>query len=281
MPTMGALHDGHASLVRRAVESGKPVVVSIFVNPTQFGPHEDFDKYPRTLDADLAMLEALGVAATYCPAVEDLYPEGLEASRETARNLALPAVATTPLLEDRCRPGHLAGVALVVGRLFDQTRPRFAYFGEKDYQQLRSMEECVAADRARFGDLEIVRCATLRERDGLAMSSRNRYLSTEQRAQSLALSRALQSAHMSFRPADAEQMMRDQLAQSGLEIEYAVVRDATTLLDTTTFNAPTRALIAAKLGSVRLIDNVAFPARDPTRSKCPFAALFGFGTPTG
>ncbi len=281
VPTMGALHAGHASLVKQASESGKPVVVSIFVNPTQFSPSEDLARYPRTLDADLALLASLGVAAAYCPTVAALYPEGLEASEKIARELQLPAVATDPQLEDRCRPHHLAGVALVVGRLFDQVRPSCAYFGEKDYQQLRLVEDLVAHSADRFPALRVIRCPTVRESDGLAMSSRNRFLSAADRAAALSLSRGLQATHMAFRPADAERMMQDELTRHGLSIEYAVVRDARTLLPAATFDAPTRALIAARIGSVRLIDNVAFPARDPTKSKCPFAALFGFGTPSG
>ncbi len=280
VPTMGALHQGHASLVKRARESGKPTVVSIFVNPTQFGPTEDLDRYPRTLDADLALLESLGTAAAYCPPIDALYPEGIAASMQVASALALPAVATEPRLEDLCRPSHFAGVALVVGRLFDQVRPASAYFGEKDYQQLRLVEDFVATERERFGALEIVRCPTLRESDGLAMSSRNRFLSAPSRAAALALSRALRATHMAFRPADAERMMRDELTKSGLAIEYAVVRDANTLLEVQTFEAPTRVLIAARCEAVRLIDNVAMPARDPTKSKCPFAALFGFAAPS-
>ena len=281
VPTMGALHAGHGALISSAVGSGKAVVVSIFVNPTQFGPSEDFARYPRTLDADLELCRSLGAAAVYLPAVEMLYPEGLEASREVARELVLPSVATGPQLEERCRPGHFGGVALVVGRLFDQVRPAAAYFGEKDYQQLRLVEECVESERGRFGELSIVRCSTHRERDGLAMSSRNRFLTSEDRARALALSRALGATHPAFRPADAERLMKDVLTASGLETEYAVVRDARTLLEVETFEAPTRALIATKLGSVRLIDNIGIPARDPTRSKCPFAALFGFGAASG
>ncbi len=185
VPTMGALHEGHGSLVRRAAEGGRPVVVSIFVNPTQFGPKEDYARYPRTLDSDCALLEPLGVAAVFVPSVEAIYPRGLEAARVESAALALPDVATMPGLEDSCRPGHLAGVALVVGRLFDLVGASAAYFGEKDFQQLRLVEDMVEggveADHARFGGLKIVRCATIREKDGLAMSSRNRYLSADER----------------------------------------------------------------------------------------------------
>ena len=255
VPTMGALHEGHGSLVRRASADGRPIVVSIFVNPTQFGPSEDYARYPRTLDSDRALLEPLGVAAVFVPSVEAIYPRGLEAARTEAAATQLPEVATRPQLEDACRPTHFGGVALVVGRLFDLVRPGRAYFGEKDYQQLRLIEDMVAADRGRYGSLEIVPCPTIRERDGLAMSSRNRYLAPEHRDAALALSRALQIAHSAQRVATAERLMRDTLDAHGLETEYAVVRDARTLMPVTGFERPTRALIAVRLGSTRLIDN--------------------------
>ena len=255
VPTMGALHEGHGSLVRRASADGRPIVVSIFVNPTQFGPSEDYARYPRTLDSDCALLEPLGVAAVFVPSVEAIYPRGLEAARTEAAATQLPEVATRPQLEDACRPTHFGGVALDVGRLFDLVRPGRAYFGEKDYQQLRLIEDMVAADRGRYGSLEIVPCPTIRERDGLAMSSRNRYLAPEHRDAALALSRALQIAHSAQRVATAERLMRDTLDAHGLETEYAVVRDARTLMPVTGFERPTRALIAVRLGSTRLIDN--------------------------
>jgi pantoate--beta-alanine ligase len=267
VPTMGALHEGHGSLVKLAAAGGRPVVVSIFVNPTQFGPKEDYARYPRTLDSDCALLEPLGVAAVFVPSVEAIYPRGLEAARVESAALALPDVATMPGLEDSCRPGHLAGVALVVGRLFDLVGASAAYFGEKDFQQLRLVEDMVEngveggveGDRARFGGLKIVRCATIREKDGLAMSSRNRYLSADERIAALALSRALQLARAAERVKDAEAAMHEVLVSYGLETEYAVVRDARTLMpvdeSTTAVVRPTRALIAARLGHTRLIDN--------------------------
>ncbi len=257
VPTMGALHHGHGSLVRRAAQDGRPVVVSIFVNPTQFGPKEDYARYPRTLDADCALLEPLGVAGVFVPSVEAIYPSGLEASREEATRLSLPQVATAPRLEDACRPTHFGGVALVVGRLFDLVRPSAAYFGEKDYQQLRLIEDMVDADRGRYGALRVVACPTVREHDGLAMSSRNRYLGAEEREAAKALSRALQVAHAAQRVETAERLMRETLDSFGLETEYAVVRDARTLMPVAGFERPTRGLIAARLGATRLIDNAA------------------------
>lgn len=261
VPTMGALHEGHGSLIRLAADTGRPAVVSIFVNPTQFGPGEDFDRYPRTLAADLALARSCGAAACWTPSVDDLYPRGAEAAREEAASMRLPKVATAPGLEDRCRPGHFAGVAQVVGRLFDLLRPSVAIFGEKDFQQLRLIECMVNEDAAsgspRWPGLSIRRGATLRESDGLAMSSRNRYLDADARQQALGLSRALQVAHAAQHPETAERLMRETLEHHGLEIEYAVVRDAETLEPVADLRRPTRALIAARLPMVRLIDNAA------------------------
>lgn len=261
VPTMGALHDGHLALVERAKQAGLPVCVSIFVNPTQFGPNEDLAKYPRTLDADLERCVRAGVAVAYVPTVAAIYPEGIEAANALATTLPLPAVATAPGLEDRCRPGHFAGVQLVVGRLFDHVRPRLACFGEKDWQQLKLVEAMVRSEPQRWPGLAIVPGPTLRESDGLAMSSRNRYLRAEDRERALGIRRALQIAHSAQRPATAERLMRETLADHGFEIDYAVVREPETLLPVEDLARPTRALIAARLawpgGGVRLLDNAA------------------------
>ncbi|MDA0803405.1 MAG: pantoate--beta-alanine ligase [Planctomycetota bacterium] len=262
VPTMGALHEGHLALCRHAAETGHHVVVSIFVNPTQFGPREDFHRYPRTLEADLTALRSLGTppVAVFLPGIETVYPRGLEAAREEAMALLLPPTATQPALEDRCRPGHLAGVIQVVGRLFDLCRPATAVFGEKDFQQLRVIEDMVAGDPARFGTLLIHRSPTAREPDGLAMSSRNRFLDASQRERARALWDALCLARHSPNVTHAEESMRDTLLQHGLEPEYAVARPATSLLAACDIDpvGPCRALIAARLGSVRLIDNAAW-----------------------
>jgi pantoate--beta-alanine ligase len=263
VPTMGALHEGHASLIDRGVAAGSPVVVSIFVNPTQFGPGEDFDRYPRTLDSDLEICRRHGAAAAWIPSVEDLYPDGPDAARDAAATLDLPAVATSPGLEDRCRPGHFAGVAGVVARLFDLARPGLAVFGEKDFQQLRLIEELVEADRRgprRWAHLRILRGSTVRESDGLAMSSRNRYLADAERTAAVGLSKALQAAHAAQHPATAESLMQQTLGAHGLEVEYVAVRDPVDLMPVPHLRRPTRALIAAKLGTVRLIDNAPLPA---------------------
>jgi len=263
VPTMGALHEGHASLIDRGVATGLPVVVSIFVNPTQFGPDEDFDRYPRTLDADLDLCRRHGAAVVWTPSLADLYPDGDEAARADARRLELPEVAETPRLEDACRPGHFAGVAQVVGRLFDLARPGLAVFGEKDFQQLRLVERIVEQDRTgarRWPHLRILRGKTVREPDGLAMSSRNRYLSEEQRARAVGVSKALQAAHAAQHPRTAEQLMARTLEAHDLGVEYAVVRDPETLLPVENLRTATRALIAARLGTVRLLDNAPMPA---------------------
>ena len=257
VPTMGALHDGHGSLVRRMAGRGRPVVVTVFVNPTQFGPREDFARYPRTLDADVALAGRCGADAVFAPPPEVIYPAGLDAARAEADAWPLPPAATEPGLEDACRPGHFGGVCQVVARLLDLCMPAEAVFGEKDYQQLRLIEDMVDADRARYGALRVVPCPTIRERDGLAMSSRNRYLGAEEREAAKALSRALPVAHSAQRVETAERLMRETLDSFGLETEYAVVRDARTLMPVTGFERPTRGLIAARLGATRLIDNAA------------------------
>lgn len=261
VPTMGALHEGHASLIRSAasVPDGRPVVATIFVNPTQFGPREDFSKYPRTLEADLRLAEAAGADAVFVPDAETIYPQGLEAARSEAEAWPLPPIATEPRLEDAARPGHFGGVCQVVGRLFELCRPATAHFGQKDFQQLRVITEMVVRSTGRWGSLRIAAEPTVRERDGLAMSSRNRYLSAERRDTALGVYRALQMAMSAQRPATAEALMRETLEQHGFEVDYAVVRDAHTLLPVTGLETPCRALIAARLPEVRLIDNMAMP----------------------
>ncbi len=253
VPTMGALHAGHAALIRRGADLARDAnlpagcMVTIFVNPTQFNDPADFARYPKTLDADLALCEAAGAACVLAPDVPEVYPP--EAPPPVPD---LPRVATAPGLEDRHRPGHFAGVCQVVARLFTITNPAAAVFGEKDWQQLR----VIAALAARgFPDLRIVPAPTIREPDGLAMSSRNRFLSPDDRARSRAISMALCECQAAGTPADAERAMRDILADAGLSTEYAVVRDAETLEPPGVGVSPLRALVAARAGSVRLIDN--------------------------
>lgn len=259
VPTMGALHEGHASLIRQAAQLARDrqlqgrCVVSIFVNPTQFNDPKDLERYPRTLDADLAICQAAGASAVYAPSVEDIYPPA-----PATPPPPLPAVATTPGLEDAHRPGHFAGVVQVVHRLFTLVRPRMAIFGEKDWQQLQVIRAMTQRD---LPSIEIVPGKTIREPDGLAMSSRNRFLSPHDRVRGLSLSRALAAASTEATPDAAEHAMRRVLQSAGVDIEYAVVREGHTLLrtDSDPDTTPWRALIAARVGSVRLIDNAPWP----------------------
>lgn len=240
---MGALHRGHCSLIEAMRRETDDVVVSIFVNPAQFNDPADLDRYPRTLEMDMAAAEAAGATAIFAPAVDTIYTPHQEIWQPP-----LPRVATRPGLEDACRPGHFAGVCKVVARLFDLGRPSLAVFGEKDWQQMLVLEAMVAEHPDRWGALHLLRGATIREQDGLALSSRNALLSPEHRERALGLSRALAVA------GDGEAAMRAVLDDHGLETEYAVIRDATTLEAAQT-NRPVRALIAAGLEGIRLIDN--------------------------
>ncbi|MBI1189834.1 MAG: pantoate--beta-alanine ligase [Tepidisphaera sp.] len=257
VPTMGALHEGHASLVRQgaafAAKHGLGgCVVTVFVNPTQFGDPADFSRYPKTLEADCKLCEAAGAACVLAPGVEDVYPPGAPTVVPP-----LPRVATEPGLEDALRPGHFAGVCQVVKRLFEITRPAAAVFGEKDWQQLAVVSAMV---RELGMGIEIVPGPTVRDADGMAMSSRNRFLSAEDRARGLSLSRALRRARGAKTPDDAEAAMRDELAKVGVTPDYAVVRNAATLGPRREAGdaGPWRAVIAAKVGSVRLLDNAAW-----------------------
>lgn len=249
-PTMGALHAGHMALVRRAQEVADKVVVSIFVNPTQFGPTEDFSRYPRTFDADLEKLAELGADAVYAPSAADMYPEGFS----TRITMTGPAEG----LETDFRPQFFAGVATVVGKLFIRCAPDFAAFGEKDYQQLK-----VVTRLSKDLDLgvEIVPVPTTREADGLALSSRNAYLSPEERATAPIIYNALKGAALNIRggaaPADAMEKATAAIAAKGLKVDYVAARHAETLAPLTgAANEPIRLLAAAWLGTTRLIDNI-------------------------
>lgn len=250
VPTMGALHEGHLSLVRAAAAECDAVIVTIFVNPTQFGPHEDFDKYPRTLDADLAALRPLGTDFVFVPAADVLYPAGFSTFVEP------PAVAAP--LEGAHRPGHFRGVATIVLKLFNLAQADFAYFGQKDYQQALVVRHMVADLNV---PIEIRVCPIVREAEGLAMSSRNRYLDAEQRQRASGISRALDAAKemVASGRRDAGTIvaaMRQELEKSGLaEIEYAVLVDPESLHPVDRVDAEAVALIAARVGQTRLIDN--------------------------
>ena len=250
VPTMGALHAGHLSLVQRAVRETDAAIASIFVNPTQFGPNEDFAAYPRRETEDVALLEKHGCAVAFLPPLAEIYPPG-DATRVTPGPIAAP-------LEGAARPGHFVGVATVVAKLLAIVRPDIAFFGQKDFQQLRVLQT-IARD-LRLG-ADIVGCATVREPDGLAMSSRNAYLTPEQRRDAVALSRGLFATRELWDRGERDpRMLRDrvrELAQSGnVALEYISVADPLTLLE---LDAPAAAAVislAARVGRARLIDNV-------------------------
>jgi pantoate--beta-alanine ligase len=252
VPTMGALHDGHVSLVRLAKRRATRVIVSIFVNPTQFAPSEDFSSYPRTWKADVAKLAAEDVDLIWNPDVKTMYPDGF------ATRILTEGPATVGL-EDRFRPHFFGGVTTVVGKLFTQVRPDFAVFGEKDFQQLR-----VVTRMARDLDLgiKVIGSKTVRERDGLAMSSRNLYLSLEERRTAPGLYRAMKEAARRLRAGDdIEAAMAggaELAAGAGFTLDYFEVRHAETLAPIASLNdGPIRILTAARIGKTRLIDNVA------------------------
>jgi pantoate--beta-alanine ligase len=258
VPTMGALHEGHLSLVRASRARCDLTVVSIFVNPTQFGEGEDFGAYPRDIEGDSALLGAEGVDVLFTPTTAVMYPPG-------AVTVVDPGPMTTVLC-GASRPGHFVGVATVVTKLLNIVRPDLAFFGEKDYQQLKVLER-VAADL----DIptRIVGCPIIRERDGLAMSSRNRYLSPEQRGHALVLSRALAAVQRAAAEGETDgealqRMLAEEIAaEPGVELDYAAVVDAGTLEEVTRLLRTGRALVAARVGPARLIDNVSIepPAR--------------------
>jgi pantoate--beta-alanine ligase len=248
VPTMGALHEGHRALVRAARERAASVVVSVFVNPTQFGPGEDFDRYPRTWDADLAALAEEGADLVFHPDVDDVYPPG-------ALGVTVDPGSLAGVLEGAVRPGHFAGVLTVVAKLFGLVRPDLAVFGEKDYQQL-TLVRAMARELA-LG-VEVVGVPTVREDDGMALSSRNRYLSGDERTRARAISAALR-AGADAGPHGAEAVLA--AARAVLDSEPSLLQDYLVLTDTDLGPAPTsgpaRLLIAARAGSTRLLDNTA------------------------
>jgi len=252
VPTMGALHDGHVSLVRLAKRRAKRVIVSIFVNPTQFAPTEDFGSYPRTWKADVARLAAENVDLIWNPDVKTMYPDGF------ATRILTEGPATAGL-EDRFRPHFFGGVTTVVGKLFTQCRPDFAIFGEKDFQQLRVVTRM--AEDLDLG-VRVIGSRTVRERDGLAMSSRNVYLSPEERLIAPTLYRAMKESASRLRAGDnIEAAMAggaELIANAGFVLDYYEPRHADTLAPLASAkHGPVRILVAARLGKTRLIDNIA------------------------
>ena len=252
VPTMGALHSGHLTLVREAKRRAERVVVSIFVNPTQFAPHEDFGSYPRHFAADIATLAAAKVDLVWAPSAAVMYPEGF------ATRLA-PEGAAKAGLEDKFRPHFFGGVATVVAKLYTQVAPDFALFGEKDYQQLR-----VVTQMAKDLDLpvKVIGVPTVREKDGLALSSRNLYLSPGERRAAPTLSRVLKASAKRIKQDEPIEMVleegRIEIARAGFVLDYLEARHALTLAPIASRKeGPIRLLVAAKAGKTRLIDNLA------------------------
>ncbi|MGH3477409.1 MAG: pantoate--beta-alanine ligase [Nocardioidaceae bacterium] len=250
VPTMGALHEGHAELMRTARAIGDVVVVSVFVNPTQFGPDEDFSRYPRTLDADLAMCEKEGVDIVFVPSADEMYPFGIDGG---------PRVDPGPrgtVLEGASRPTHFHGVLTVVTKLLSIVRPSQAVFGEKDYQQLVLIRDLV---RTLFLGVDIVPVPIVRESDGLALSSRNAYLTEAERRQALALSRALFAGRDAAGDGAAAVLAVAQEvldAEPQVEVDYLALTDPE--LEAPPQRGEARLLVASRVGATRLIDNVGF-----------------------
>lgn len=246
VPTMGCLHDGHMSLVEAAKRKGADdIVASVFVNPVQFGPNEDYAKYPRTEKADLAKLRKAGVAAAFLPSPEAMYaPDRSTWVEETRLSSGLCGAK---------RPGHFRGVCTVVAKLFNIVRPDFAVFGSKDYQQAQVVRRMVRD--LDFG-IDIVVAPIVREADGLAMSSRNRYLSEDERAKALAISRALATARAGASAAAERRRISAAIAKAGLKTDYVEIVDAATLEPVKKVSAGDRILAAAYSGKTRLIDNM-------------------------
>jgi pantoate--beta-alanine ligase len=251
VPTMGALHDGHSALIKRAQQDCSPVIASIFVNPKQFGPKEDFSKYPRTFEKDAEKLSAAGVSTLFAPEAGEIYPNGF--------STYVSVEGLSERLEGRSRPGHFRGVSTVVLKLLEIVRPHFAYFGRKDAQQSHIISQMV---RDLNLDTEIVVCPIVREADGLALSSRNAYLNPEERKAATVLYRALKHARseMAAGTRDAlhlQNVMRGAIKEERLAtVDYAEIADAATFEPLTLVHRPCYALLAVFLGKTRLIDNL-------------------------
>jgi pantoate--beta-alanine ligase len=251
VPTMGFLHEGHLSLVRQARSENLSVVVSIFVNPTQFGPQEDFSRYPRDLERDLALLEKDGADIVFMPPVVEMYPPGFNSWIEVA--------GVTGRLEGASRPDHFRGVTTIVTKLFNIVQPTRAYFGQKDAQQATVIKKMVADLDM---NLEVITLPTVREPDGLAMSSRNTYLNPEERWAALVLYRALALAQQLWAQGekDAEKIRREMLTliqkQPLAKVEYVSIADTGTLDELDTVSPPALVSLSVRIGKTRLIDNV-------------------------
>lgn len=253
VPTMGALHAGHASLVKRSVNENDVTVVSVFVNPTQFNDKNDLVKYPRTLDADCKLLESCGATFVFAPSVEEIYPE------PDTRQFSYAPLDT--VMEGAFRPGHFNGVCQIVSKLFDIVKPHCAYFGEKDFQQLAIIREMV---RQMKFDLKIVGCPIVREEDGLALSSRNARLSAEERENALNISQTLFKSRTfatTHSVSETQKMVEDAMAAApGLRLEYFEIVDGNTLQKVGDWNDTSYVVgcITVFCGEVRLIDNIKY-----------------------
>jgi pantoate--beta-alanine ligase len=251
VPTMGALHAGHVALLEIARKNASAVVASIFVNPTQFGPKEDYQKYPRPIEEDLARCEAAGVDLVFAPPAEEMY-------RPEVPDVVVDVPTLTTVLEGKHRPGHFKGVCQVVAKLFNIVRPGVAYFGQKDYQQLRVLSAMVdALDMP----IDVRGVPTVRDPDGLAMSSRNQYLSPQERERALSISRALGIGEGEFKSGVRQTnrliaTMQHVLLEQHLSIDYIAAVDVYTLKPVEVISGPTVLAIAARVGTTRLIDNV-------------------------
>jgi len=258
VPTMGNLHKGHVSLIKLARELADRVIVSVFVNPTQFGPNEDFEEYPRTLETDALKLMRAGADVLYAPSVETMYPEGPDnASRITVPNLSSE-------LEGASRPGHFAGVASVVCRLFNMCYPNVAVFGQKDYQQFVILKRMA---RDLHLPVQLVAAPTVRSETGLALSSRNSYLNDAERNTAVVISQALNAINAQLEEgnrdfAALEKAATEQIAAAGLEPDYIAIRDAEDLSMPGAGSLHLVALAAARLGKVRLLDNILIELHD-------------------
>jgi pantoate--beta-alanine ligase len=250
VPTMGFLHQGHIELLRVGRDKGDRLIMTIFVNPTQFGPHEDYEKYPRDTEGDLNKARSAGVDAVFMPTVEEMYPDDFQ-STVTVNTI-------TQYLCGKSRPVHFAGVTIVVAKLFNITKPHLAIFGEKDYQQLAVIKQMV---RDLNMDIDIIGLPTVRERDGLAMSSRNKYLSPEERLSALSLKKGLDLAKAMVKDGEKDSATIKNavkeliLTHPFTEIDYVTICDPAKLTDMENVNGPSLLALAVKVGKARLIDN--------------------------
>ena len=250
VPTMGFLHQGHIELLRVGRDKGDRLIMTIFINPTQFGPHEDYEKYPRDTEGDLNKARSAGVDAVFMPTVEEMYPDGFQST--------VTVDTITQYLCGKSRPGHFAGVTIVVAKLFNITKPHLAIFGEKDYQQLAVIKQMV---RDLNMDIEIIGVPTVRERDGLAMSSRNKYLSPEERLSALSLKKGLDLAKAMVKDGEKDSATIKNavkeliLTHPFTEIDYVTICDPAKLTDMENVDRPSLLALAVKVGKARLIDN--------------------------